>query len=169
MLKKILEALGLAADATEAQAVAAVGALKTERDEARSQAAAPPIEQFVPRADYDNALARATAAETELASVRGTARDAEIRQALDAAQEAGKITPATRAYHEARCREQGGLEAFREFVSAAPEIAGGTGAGGSPPAGGPVATTAEKAVAKAFGHSVEFVNEHASELPGGDD
>ena len=168
MLKKILEALGLAADATEEQAVAAVAALKTERDGAKAAAAAPPLDKFVPRADYDSALARATAAEGKLASGERERLEADIKKELDAAQEAGKITPATRAYHEAQCRAEGGLQRFREFVAAAPEIAGGSGASGAPPDGAGAATAAETAVAKAFGHAPEFAREHGSQLAGGE-
>ena len=169
MLKKILEALGLAADATEEQAVAAVAALKTERDGAKAAAESPPLDRFVPRADYDAALARAAAAEGKLASGERERLDAEIKAALDAAQQAGKITPATRAYHEAQCKAEGGLQRFREFVAAAPEIAGGSGASGAPPDGSGAPSAAEKAAAKAFGQTPEFVREHASELPGEDD
>ena len=98
MLKKILEALGLAADATEEQAAEAVAALKSERDEARAAAAAsaPSLDEFVPRADYDAAVARAAAAEEKAGTQADASRDAEIRDLLDRAQAAGQITPATR-------------------------------------------------------------------------
>lgn len=175
MLKKILEALGLAADATAEQAVAAVAALKKERDEHKAAAQAPPLEKFVPRADYDSALARATTAEGKLASQSATARDAEIKQALDAAQEAGKITPATRSYHEARCKAEGGLEAFKAFVESAPEIAGESGASGAPPerragagaGAGAFASAEEGKIAKAFGRDAKFLDEHAPQPQGG--
>ena len=163
MLKKILEALGLAAGATEEQAVAAVEALKSERDEAKSQAAAsPPLSEFVPRADYDSAVARASAAEGKLATADKARLDDEIKTVLDAAQEAGKITPATRSFYEAQCRKEGGLEEFKAFAAAAPEIAAPSPASAAPPSGDTPATAAEKAVAKALGHSVEFAREHGS-------
>ena len=164
MLKKILEALGLAAGATEDEAVAAIASLKSERDTAVAAAAAPPLDKFVPRADYDSAQARATAAEAE----RASARDDEIKAALDAAQAAGRITPATRKYHEGQCRIEGGLEEFRKFAADAAEIAGASGITGDPPRGGATATAAARKVAGMFGHTPEFVDEHASPLPGGD-
>ena len=161
MLKKILEALGLAADVTEEQAVAAVAALKKERDDHKAAAQAPPLEKFVPRADYDSALARATAAEGRLADAASATRDAEIKRELDAAQEAGKITPATRSYYEAQCKTDGGLKAFKEFAAAAPEIAGASGLSGSGGPGGSAASADEKRVFGALGLTPEFVREHA--------
>ena len=165
MLKKILEALGLAADATEAQAVAAVKTLQTERDEAVSLAAAPPIDKFMPRADYDSVLARATAAEGKLAEQTASAQAAEIKQLLDAAQAAGKITPASRDYHETQCRTDGGIERFKQaFGAEAPSQAPGPG-GGSPappqPAAAGFRSTEEAAIASLAGRDAAFLNEHA--------
>ena len=163
-LKKILEALGLAADATAEKALAAVRALKAERDRAVAQAATPPIDKFVPRADHDAAVARATAAEAELASLRSAGLDARIKQALDKAQEAGKIVPASRDFYEGVCRSEGGLAKFEKFVEDAPEIAPASGAAGAPP---PQAApkgfrTAEEAqVAGLMGRDAAFLDEHA--------
>ena len=58
----------------------------------------------MPRADYEAVLARATTAEGKLADQAASTMNAEIKRELDAAQDAGKITPATRAYHEEQCR-----------------------------------------------------------------
>ena len=170
VMKKILVALGLPVGSSEEQGVAAIAAIKSERDTAVSEAAAdPPITKFVPRADYDSALARTSVAETKLASQATASRDAEIKTALDAAQGAGRITPATRAYHEAQCRAEGGLERFREFVAAAPAIADPTDLDGSPPQGGGGTSGAQaKRVAAMFGHTPEFVRKHASPQPTGD-
>ena len=41
------------------------------------------------------------------------------RAEIEAALGAGKITPATVEYHKASCRQDGGLERFRDFVKAA--------------------------------------------------
>ena len=161
MLKKLLEALGLAADAAEEKALAAIAALKAERDEAVSQAAAaPPLDKFVPRADYEAAQARAATAEGKLATEAKARLDEEIKAALDAAQQAGKITPATREYHEAQCAAEGGLERFKKlYLPNASELGGPSGApSGSPPQAG--ASALERSVAKAMGHSVEFAREH---------
>lgn len=169
-MKKVLAALGLAADATDEQAAAAAETLKSERDGAQAQAAAPSLEQFVPRADYDAATARAASAEADLATLRGANADAEIKQLLDEAQAAGKIVPATRKFHEDSCRAEGGIERFKKtFAPSAPVIASPTNLGGSPPGtGGSAAGAEEKRVAALFGHTPEFVREHASPLPGGD-
>ena len=169
MLKKILELLGLAADATEEQAAAAIATLQSGLEQAKAAAEAPSLEKFVPRADYEAALARASAAEGKLAEQAASALDEEIKRELDAAQEAGKITPASRAYHEAQCKTEGGLERFKQFAAAAREIAGASGLSGSPPSGGASgsASAAERAVARAFGHTVEFAREHGSASPAG--
>ena len=170
MLKKILEALGLAADAGEEQALAAVKALAAERDEAKSLAAAPPLERFVPRADYDSAVARASAAEGKLASQAAEARGAEIKKALDAAQEAGRITPASRSYHEAQCQREGGLEAFSAaYGEGAPSQAPGPGGGSAappPPTAAGFASEEEAAIASMFGRDAKFLDEHAPRSQG---
>ena len=161
MLKKILEALGLAADAAEERAIAAIVALKTERDTAVAQAAAPPLDRFVPCADYDSAVARATAAEEQVAE----ARDEEIERLLDEAQEAGKITPKTREYHKGRCQAEGGIAAFKEFCKETPELPGPGGGSAAPPAPGTgsrgFASPEEAAIAGMFGRDAKFLDKHA--------
>ena len=172
MLKKILEALGLASDATEEQAVAAVAALKSERDEAKSQAAAdPPADKFVPRSMYDQALERATAAEGKLAGQAKEALAAEIKAELDAAQEAGKITPAQRPWFESQCAREGGLEEVRELLgttataSAAPGPGGGSAAPPKPEAAG-FASAEEAAIASLCGRDAKFLDEHSPRSQG---
>ena len=54
------------------------------------------------------------------------AREAEITAAIDGATAAGKIAPASRDYHLASCRAEGGLDRFRAMIAASPVIAGGT-------------------------------------------
>mgnify|MGYP003606848355 FL=1 len=122
MLKKLLKALGLAEDATEETALNAITTLKTDLATAMNRAETPSLDKFVPRADYNQAVARATNAETALAAVKTEKLEDEITAEIGAALEAGKITPATKDYHTARCREEGGLEAFRKFVEVAPVI-----------------------------------------------
>lgn len=163
-LKKILAALSLAADATAEQAVAAIETLRTERNNAVAAAAAPSLANFVPRADYDAAKSRADTAEAKVAELEGASLEADIKRELDAAQEAGKITPATRSYHAARCREEGGLEDFREFVKAAPKIAEPSRISGSPPDGSTAtgfASAEEAAVAAALNRDAAFLDKHA--------
>ena len=151
MGKEILKALGLSDDATAEQAAAAINSLKQERDTAKEKAknSAPSLDKFVPRADYDTALERATNAEV----------DAEVAKAL----EAGKITPATKDYHAAQCKAEGGLERFKEYVKAAPEVAPGSGLGGRKPSGEAAAAmnADEKKIAAMFGNSAEDLKKHA--------
>ena len=161
-LKKVLEALGLAGDAGEDKALAALAALKAERDEARSQAADPPADKFVPREMYSSALARAAAAESELAERAQASLEGEIKRELDAAQEAGKVTPATRSWFESQCRKDGGLEEVRKLLAIAPATGGPSGVTGSPPEGsGGFASAEERSIAGIFGRDAKFLDEHA--------
>ena len=164
-IKEILKALGLSGDATTEQAVEAIEALKAERDsaeeKARNSAQSPSLEKFVPRADYDAALKlakeKATNAETKLAEHEAQALEAEIEGAITVALEAGKITPATADYHRAQCKAEGGLERFRKYAAAAPEVAANSGLDNKSP-GGDKATALnadEKRIAEMFGNSAE--------------
>ena len=166
-MKKILAALGLAAGATEEEAAAAAARITAERDEAKAQAARPSLDRFVPRGDYDAAVARAEAAEAKVADSEKAAREAEIKELLDKAQAAGQITPATREFHLESCRAEGGIRRFKAYIAKAPVIAQPTTGLDNPPGGGGGATesAAAKHVAGLFGHTLEFVNKHASPLP----
>ena len=136
MTPALIRALGLPADADETACVAAAQALRSRAE------AGPALDAYVPRADYDRAAQRAAAAEQRLAEQAAAAREAEIESAIGAALEAGKITPATADYHRAACRQEGGLERFRDFAAAAPEIAAPAAAGGAKP---PAAAAAQAA------------------------
>lgn len=114
----IRQALSLKEDANEADAVQAIGQLKSDYGLALNRAKTPDPEQFVPKADHELALNRANAAETELKAFR----DKEVEAAVDAAIEAGKVAPASKEYHLATCHQEGGLERFQAFVASAPEI-----------------------------------------------
>jgi phage I-like protein len=122
MLKKLLTALGLAETATEEQVLNAVSTLQGDLQTARNRAQTPDLALFVPRADYDVVLGRAANAEKALADKARTDLDAQIEREVGAAMQAGKITPATKDYYMAMCRQQNGLEEFRKFVAAAPVI-----------------------------------------------
>ncbi len=119
MNKAILEALGLSEGASETDALTAINKLKSDEATARNRAEHPDTSKFVPRADHDlalNKIKKFEEAETE--------RENEaINAAVDAAIEAGKIAPASRDYHVAACRDEGGLERFQKLVEASPEIA----------------------------------------------
>ena len=163
-IKKILKALGLAEDATEDQAVTAINTLKTDRDsaeeKARNSAGTPSLEKFVPRADYDQAVQRATNAEEKVAAAEKQAQEHEIEGEISKALEAGKITPATADYHRAQCRVDGGLERFREYVKTAPEVAKNTNLEGKASGAGAELTGDAAKIASMFGHTAEDLKEY---------
>lgn len=121
-LAQLLAALGLPATATFAEALNRIGAINQEHATALNRAENPPLDKFVPRADYDKALERATNAETSLKAKDDAAMETAINAEIDAALKAGKITPATADYHKAQCRTEGGLERFKVFAAAAPVV-----------------------------------------------
>lgn len=118
----IRAALGLPEDATEEQAVAAIKALKEAEQLALNSEKAPSLDKYVPRADYNSALQRAQNAEQQLQQRDQATLATAINSEIEAALKAGKITPATKAYHVAQCQQEGGLERFREFVKSAPSV-----------------------------------------------
>ena len=162
-LKRVLAALGLPESKSEDEAVAAVRALGAERDRAvAARDADPPLDRFVPRADHDAALQRATAAEERLQRLA----EAEVDAELDRAVASGRITPATRDYHRAQALTEGGLERLKRFVAAAPEIAPrAPSPGGDPPNSGS-ATAGELRVAKLFRRDEAFLDRHAPRREG---
>ncbi len=119
MDKSVLEALGLAPTAAAAEAVLAINKLKEDRTLALNSAQTPDPSLFVPKADHELALNRITDFETGEKS----RQDAAITAAVDAAVVAGKIAPASKDYHLAVCRMDGGLERFNAFTAASPVIA----------------------------------------------
>jgi len=118
----VLKALGLAPDSGPAAAVAAITMLKTAEQTALNRAQSPDPVQFVPRADYELATNRLNTLEAEATARRET----EITGAVDGAVAAGKIAPASKEFHLAACRAEGGLERFREMITASPVIAAPT-------------------------------------------
>jgi phage I-like protein len=148
----VLEALGLKPNATAADAVLAINKMRTDATLALNAALIPDVTKFVPRADHDLALNRITTFET----AANAAKDAAIVAAVDAAVVAGKVAPASKDYHLASCRAEGGLERFTTMIASAPVIAPASGLDGKDPAkdGGPVAlNAAERSAADALGIS----------------
>jgi len=133
MLKKILAKLGLAEDATEETALNALGKLQTDLLTALNSARTPPMDKFVPRADYELALNRATTAEAKIAQDEQDKLETEIATAINQALIEGKIAPASKDYYTAMCRTEGGLDQFRTFISSAPKIVPDSGLGGKTP------------------------------------
>lgn len=148
----VLEALGLTPTATAAEAVLAINGLKSAEQLALNRAATPDPENFVPKADHQLALNRITEFET---AEKGRAEQAAV-EAVDAAVTEGKIAPASRDYHLATCRAEGGLERFRAFVATQPVIAAPSDLGKKDPGAKPGQLNAEElAVCRQLGMSVE--------------
>lgn len=154
-LKKVTDALGLVDGANEDQILAAVNKLKDDTAKAMNKAEAPDLARFVPRADYDQAVARAANAEQILKAERETRQGGEIDAAIAQALADGKIAPASEQYYRAQCKKEGGLDEFRKFVDAAPKIVDGAAIvpGGAPAGKAGVLTDAEKAVCRQMGLS----------------
>ena len=117
----LLTALGLPATATEEQALAATAQLKATAQATNTEK--PNLEQFMPRADYDSVLLRATNAEQALADQKKTEHNKQVDALITSATQGGKITPATADYHRAACQDETGLARFKAFVDAAPVVA----------------------------------------------
>ena len=135
-------ALGLPETCGHDKALNAVSELKARLDGALADLS--DLKKFVPRADYDQALERAANAEKTLADERSARLEGEIEAEIAEALKAGRITPATADYHRAACRQEGGLDRFREFVKAAPVIAPDSGLDGRKPEDGAKALNAEE-------------------------
>jgi phage I-like protein len=160
-IKQLLALLGLPETATLDEALAAIKALQSEKEAAMNHASHPPLDKFVPRADYDTALNQAQAATAKLAEIQKQSRDAEIETAINQALAAGKITPATKDYHVANCQQDGGLARFKAFVATAPEIAAPSGLDGRKPAEQQTALNHEtQTIANLFGNSVEDLKKY---------
>lgn len=130
MLKKILAKLGLPETADETTAINAVTTLQTDLRIALNSAQTPPMEKFVPRADYDLALNRAATAEGKIAQGEKAKLEGEIETAINQALTEGKIAPASKEFYVATCRTEGGLEQFKQFIASAPKIVADSGLDG---------------------------------------
>lgn len=147
--KVILEALGLAANATAADAVVAIGTLKSARDVALNSAQHPDPEKFVPKADHQLALNRIG----EFEAADKVRRDAEIVATVEAAIVAGKIAPASKDHYLALCRAEGGFEPMRTLIAGLPSLVGSTRASDrrdAPGAGAAGLDAEELAMCRAF-------------------
>lgn len=120
----LCHALELPDTADEALALARINTLNLAVNTANARADAPPLDRFIPRADYDAAITRATNAESRLAALETARLEQDIESALNTALQAGQICPATVDFYRAGCRQPGGLEAFNQFLKAAPPVLG---------------------------------------------
>ncbi len=157
---EILAALGLSAGATTTQVVLAINSIKdvgsvalNRASRLEAQVATPDATLWVPRADHNLALNRVKTFETEQA----TRNEAAIVAAVDGAVAAGKVAPASKDYHLAACRQEGGLDRFVAMVGGAPSLVGTAGQGVTAAAPAALQGTAlnaeEQAVANQLGMS----------------
>ncbi|QOX79801.1 hypothetical protein FY034_12955 [Trichlorobacter lovleyi] len=154
----LLVALGLAPTSTAEQALNQVAKLNGDLATALNHASQPPLDKFVPKADYDLALNRATTAETALADQEKATLETAINAEIDTALKAGKITPATKEYHIAQCRQEGGLDRFKAFCQAAPTVAADTNLDKKKAAEGETALNAEESqMAAMFGNTADDI------------
>lgn len=116
--KAVADALALAENATEQDAVAAIGALKSSEQVALNRASQPDLTKFVPIDTHKVALNRAETAEAAVKAVQ----DRETESLVDAAIAAGKVAPANKEMYLALCRSEGGLEHFEKFAEGAVKI-----------------------------------------------
>ncbi|MFZ1325944.1 MAG: phage protease [Candidatus Contendobacter sp.] len=154
----LLAALDLPATTTDETAVVtAIRALRTDLATAKNRAETPLLEKFVPRADYDAALARATNAEQKLAAVETAQRDGQINNLIEKALADCKISPATQDYYAAMCKTEGGFDAFKAFLDKAPPILGAKSAldSAKKPARGETLSETEQAICRALGITPE--------------
>lgn len=160
--KALCKRLGLSEEATEEQVLSALDTLNGKLETAQNSQQNPSLDKFVPRSDYDTAVQRATNAEQKLQEKEQEQHEAEIDKAVNAALEAGKITPATVEYHKAQCRTEGGLDRFNKFVEAAPSITADSGLGDrGQPEGSDKALNAEtQQIASMFGNSEEDLKQY---------
>ncbi|NVO00029.1 MAG: hypothetical protein HXX17_11940 [Geobacteraceae bacterium] len=160
MLKKVIALLGLAETTTEETALNSIMTLKSDHATALNHANSPPLDKFVPKADYDLALNRANDAEGKLATQAKEQLETAINHEIDAALAAGKITPGTKDYHVAQCRQEGGLDRFKTFVGAAPVVAGTTDLDKKKPDHDTALNAEEQTIASMFGNSVEDIKKY---------
>jgi phage I-like protein len=126
MLKRLLALLGLPETTTEEVALNHVTTLKSDLATALNQAQSPDLTLFIPRQQFDAAVTKANNAERALKEMKSAELEKAINSEIDGALKAGKIVPATREFYSSMCRQEGGLDKFREFLKAAPVIGADT-------------------------------------------
>lgn len=166
LLNALRVALDLSGEPDEGQVVAAAKALKSDLAAAQNRAERPPLEKFVPRADFDAALVRASNAEQALNALQSQQRGAKIDALIDQAKTDRKITPATESYYRAMCQTENGIAEFESFIAKAPAVIGADSGldGKKTPTGSPETEFAANAelrqVSAMFGNSIEDLKKY---------
>lgn len=143
-MKNLLKKLGLAETASENDAIAAMDALQTQLNAAKT--VTPSLAAYVPRADYDIALNAANEAKTELATHLNSARTAKVTALVDQAVKDGKVAPATKDFYMRLCATEQGVAEFEKFLAAQPSVFTASGLDNKPAEGqgGKVALNADE-------------------------
>lgn len=157
-MKELLKALGLAETATEAEALAALAALKSAHgtELAALKASAPDPAKYVAVATMTALQGELATANAELAALKAKDAQAEVDKVIADGLAAGKLTPATEPHARKLATD---LAALKGFIDAQPVIVkpGTTQTGGKKPegAGTDQPTETDLAVMKALGLTAE--------------
>jgi phage I-like protein len=156
-MKSIIAFLGLPETATEAEALAAVSALKTSLNAAQAKGQNVDITAYAPRADVMAMEARALAAEKQLAELNAASLKKETEAAVDQAIKDRKIAPASREQYISLCSTKDGLENFRKAMASSPAVFGDAPQvpAGSPPGSNTSLNAEETVMAKSMGYTEE--------------
>lgn len=121
-LKALAGELGLSEAAGMDEIVTAVRKTRSELATATNRAEAPDIARFVPRSDFDAAVARATNAEKKLAEVEAAGLKAEIDALIGKALVDRVISPVEEAHFRAQCRDKAGVDGVRAYFAVKPKV-----------------------------------------------
>ncbi len=182
-MKKLLELLGLQEGATQEQIDEATKAFQAKEladkqaleaanatlkaELAAAKLAQQGIDKVVPRADFDAMKSQVAALQGQIDAGKQAAHQAAVNVAITEAMKAGKIAPASEAYHRANCASETGLAGFVAYCASAPVIAPDSITPASAPAAGYVPPTAlEFEVAEKCGTSREALIARAKAAAG---
>lgn len=144
-MKPILAALGLPETADEAAALAALTALKQERDNALAAVRAEPDPQkYVAMATFSTLQQEAATLRAELDKLKAESNAAALAGEIEAALKDGRLTAATKSWAEDLAKKS--PDTLKAFLKNQPplEALTKTQTGGKPPAGGTLATLSEE-------------------------
>lgn len=113
-------ALGIAATATDADVLTAINTMRSSIDR-------PDPTKFVPKADLDAALNRATTAEQKLADQDKQANAARAIALVDQGVKDGKIAPSSKEHYLALCRQDGGYTQVEALLKTLPKLTDASG------------------------------------------
>jgi phage I-like protein len=147
----LIKLLGLKADASDAEIVAAVNSLKADHDKALNAAQTPDPARFVPKAQHEETVAALNTARADLAARDTADKSARADKLVDDAIAGGKLVPAVRDHYVGLALNN--YEGTKAALDAMPSILA-AGSGTVPvadPATGAVLTADEKAMCSRLG------------------